>query len=274
MAKVVSFWSLKISFLLAISLFSHSLLGQLIVTDTISFNQSISSSSVDRVGNLYLAFEDGTITQYNSELDSVVSFNPTKTGEITLLEAWHGFQIFAFYEEFQEFQLLNRFLTQETRYYLPDIISDYANLSTYSGNQNLWVYNESGFKLLKVNTYTSEVLIENPLDFIIEDESEIVFMKEYQNKLFLLSKDSDIYIFDNLGNYLNKIEAPQIIDFSFKRNEIYYLDQSAINSLDLYKGSETKTLLPPTRFHQIEIFGENTLLLFEENKIYVVNLKK
>ena len=86
---------MRISIIIALIIFYLPVFSQIVITDTLSFKQNISSSSVDRVGNLYLAFEDGTITQFNSELDSIISFNPTQAGKVTLLEAWHGFQISA-----------------------------------------------------------------------------------------------------------------------------------------------------------------------------------
>lgn len=275
MVMFVKFWSLRISILIVLSFGTFQVFSQLIINDTLSFNQKISSSSVDRVGNLYLAFEDGTISKYNSELDSLVSYSPGKTGKISLLEAWHGFQVFSFNEEFQEFLILNRFLTQDTEYYLPDIIADYVNQCTLSNDQNLWVFNETGFKLMKVNIYTKEVLIDNPLEFLInEDDSQIIFMKEYQNKLFLLINDSTIYIFDNLGNYLNKIEANYIIDFCFYRDQLYYLGNESINRLHLYKGTSSKTNLPKGDYQQIEVFSKNSLLLFEGNRIYLASINE
>ena len=272
MVKHVIYWSTRISAIFALIILHLPAFSQNI-TDTLTLKQNITSSSVDRVGNLYLAFEDGTITQLNSKLDSIVSFNPTQAGEVTLLEAWHGFQIFAFYEEYQEYQLLNRFLTQETRYDLSDLIPDYVNLCTFSNNQNLWVFNEAGFKLMKINTFTREVLIDNPLEFLInEDEAQIIFMKEYQNKLFLLTKDSILYIFDNLGNYLNKIEASQIIDFCFKKNTLFYLGTDSYTSLNLYTGSQTTTAIPAGDYHQIELLGNDTLLLIKKNMIYLTKM--
>ncbi|MEN8248345.1 MAG: hypothetical protein ABFS32_05400 [Bacteroidota bacterium] len=270
MVRVVNYWIIRISLLIGLLFYNQSVFSQISIKDTLSFNREISSASVDRIDNLFLTFADGSITKYNSKLDSVISFSPTKTGQITLMEAWHGFQIFAFYEEFQEFQLLNRFLTQETRYYLPDIIPDYVNLCTISSDQNLWVFNETGFKLIKVNLFTKEVFVEYPLEFLIdENDLQFIFMREYQNKLFLMNKDYTIYIFDNLGNYLNKLETPGITDLCFEDNFLYYLSHEFLYKVHLYNGTSVVKKLPAGNYHQIEII-RSSILIFEGKNALVI----
>ena len=84
--------------------------------NSIETDEDIVSFSVDRTGNIFLGLTSGTIKKLSGNLDSLVVYNPTRVGAFTLLEAWHGFQVFAFNQKFQDFVLLDRFLTQENRY--------------------------------------------------------------------------------------------------------------------------------------------------------------
>lgn len=237
MVQHVNFWSLRISLITGLLLvlnisYSQSISDSLLVAD------EITAFSQDRTGNIFLTFKGGAITKYSSSMDSLISFSPEKLGDITLLEAWHGFQIFAFYEEFQEFALLDRFLTRDTRYRLSQSSANYVNMCAISSDQNLWVFEENQLRLIKINLNIRAIDIEVPLEFVLDaTEHKITFLREYQNLVFLVDKYSGIYIFDNMGNYLRKIEAPGIINCSFRNEHLFYLQNNEVHNIDLYQGT-------------------------------------
>ena len=87
-----------------------------------------------------------------------------------MLEAGHGFQIFAFYNDFQEYAILDRFLTRDTRYSLSQTSANYVDNCTFSRDQNLWAFEENQMRLVKINLSVREVEIEVPLEFIIDSQ--------------------------------------------------------------------------------------------------------
>jgi len=259
--------SLQASFILILSIEITSAFGQSVATDTLHFKSNITAFSQDRTGNIFLSFEGGAITKYSPSLGSLISFSPAKLGDITLLEAWHGFQIFAFYEEFQEFILLDRFLTRDTRYPLSESAAIYADICTISSDQNLWVFEENQLRLLKVNLNIREIETESPLEFIIDtSEHNITFIREYQNLLFLVDELSGIYVFDNLGNYLRRIDAPGILNCSFQKDRLFYLKENEVHSINLYKGDH-KIILTTTSDSQGVIPLSNSLLVIKRDMI-------
>ncbi|RLD24659.1 MAG: hypothetical protein DRI71_01870 [Bacteroidetes bacterium] len=214
---------------------SHS---QSILSDTIKVKDEITAFSQDRTGNIFLTFKGGAITKFSSNMDSLLSFSPEKLGDISLLESWHGFQIFAFYEEFQEFVLLDRFLTRATRYRLSQSSANYADMCTISSDQNLWIFEENQLRIIKLNLNVRAIDIEVPLEFILDaSEHNITFLREYQNLVFLVDEYSGIYLLDNMGNYLRKIEAPGINSISFKNDHLFYLQNNEVHDINLYQGS-------------------------------------
>ena len=233
----MNFWSFRISIIISLlcglnTSHSQSISDSLLVAD------EITSFSQDRTGNIFLTFKGGAITKYSPSMDSLISFSPEKLGDISLLEAWHGFQIFAFYEEFQEFALLDRFLTRDTRYRLSQSSSNYVDICTISSDQNLWVFEENQLRLIKLNLNIRAIEIEVPLEFVLDaNEHKITFLREYQNLVFLVDELSGIYILDNLGNYLRKIAAPGIINCSFRNEHLFYLQNNEVHAINLYQGT-------------------------------------
>ena len=272
MVQIVKLWSFRISLLAGFFFGMLSSYGQSLTSDTLKVKDEITAFSQDRTGNIFLTFKGGAITKYSPSMDSLISFSPEKLGDISLLEAWHGFQIFAFYEEFQEFVLLDRFLTRATRYQLSQSSANYADMCTISSDQNLWIFEENELRLIKLNLNVRAVEIEVPLEFILDtSEHNITFLREYQNLVFLVDVNSGIYVLDNLGNYLRKIDAPGIKTCSFKGDHLFYLHNDEVHDINLYEGSHNIIKLNAGNYLGV-LPLENTLLVVQKNMVVKVSL--
>ena len=253
MVQLVNYWSFRVSLLIAGLLFG--------------LNISYTAFSQDRTGNIFLTFEGGAITKFSSSMDSLISFSPEKLGDVALLEAWHGFQIFAFFKEFQEFALLDRFLTRDTRFQLSQSSANYVNMCTISSDQNLWIFEENQFRLIKLDLNIRAIDIEIPLEFVLNaNEHKITFLREYQNLVFLVDEYSGIYIFDNLGNYLRKIDAKGINSCSFRNEHIFYLQNNEVHEINLYQ--DTHEIIKISAGEYLGVLPlENALLLVKKEMI-------
>ncbi len=209
--------------------------------DSICFSNTIIDYSNDTSGNIYLSFKGGSITKLSPTLDSLYTYSPIKVGDTKLLDAGNGLYIFAFYDFFQEYVLTNRFLSSPTRTKLSDIPLDYIDIATQSQDNNIWVMETSGFRLIKYNTILKRVESETLLTTIIENaDNDFIYIKEFQNQVFLVDKNSGIYIFDNLGNFLRKVKA-QTSKVNFYENYMYYLEDAQLVKKELYTNKTTRT---------------------------------
>lgn len=249
--------------------------GQSIATDTLFVKEEITAFSQDRTGNIFLTFKGGAITKFSPSMDSLISFSPEKLGDISLLEAWHGFQIFAFYEEFQEFVLLDRFLTRDTRYRLSESSTNYVDVCAISSDQNLWIFEENQLRLIKLNLNIRAIDIEVPLEFVLDaNEHNITFLREYQNLVFLVDEYSGIYVLDNLGNFLRKIDAPGIKNCSFKGDHLFYLQNNEVHDINLYEGSHEIIKLDAGDYLGVLPLKKTFLLVKKDMAIRVLNTSK
>jgi len=262
MVKHVSLKSSIISLIVFFWFAQFELNGQSMALVSLQVENEITAYSKNRSGDIFLAFKGGAITKYSSSLDSIISFSPTKIGDITLLEAGHGFQIFAFYNDFQEYAILDRFLTRDTRYSLSRTAANYVDNCTFSRDQNLWAFEENQMRLVKINLSVREIEIEVPLEFVIDSQDhEISFIKEYQNLVFLVDKLSGIYIFDNLGNYLRKIDAEGVTQCSFNKDILYFVEKDQLHMLSLYKKEHEQVQLTKSSYLGVLATVDNLFLI-------------
>jgi hypothetical protein len=192
-----------------------------------------------------VSFKDGSITKYSENLDSLLSFSPTKIGSINNLEAWHGFKVFCFYQQFQEYTIFDRYLSRESRYQISASSLDFVNIATISSDEDLWLIEQNGLRLIKYSTSIRQPVIEIPLEFVIDPvKHQLTYIKEYQNLVFIVDSASGIYVFDNLGNYLTKIAVQGIDRCTFLADNIIFWGEKLLTIQNLYDGNKKQIDLP------------------------------
>lgn len=196
---------------------------------------TVSSISIDQDGNVYTVNKSGTLTKWDLTGSPLLTFSPPKLGSVTLLEAWQGLRPFLFYRDFQEFILLDRFLTSSSNYDFPSLGIGYVQLATLGFDNNLWVIDVNDFSLKKIDLLYKAIINNTSLEFLLKpDLHEINFMREYQNLLFINDEITGIMVFDNFGNYLRSIEVSGLTQLGFFKNEAYYLKNQKLNFIDIY----------------------------------------
>jgi hypothetical protein len=229
--------------------------------DSVCFNNRIVDYSIDATGSIFLSFEGGSITKYSSTLDSLFTFSPSKVGDTKLLESGNGLIIFAFYDYFQEYILTDRFLSRPTRTKLSNSSIDYVDLATQSLDNNLWLIENSSFRLIKFNVALNRIEIETSLSTIIDSpENNFTFIKEYQNQVFLIDENSGIYIFDNLGNF-SRFIAAKTNKCTFENDTIIFLEKNELVRIGIYSDVEKRTKIEMDNNLGIMIKGNSIYLL-------------
>lgn len=215
------------------------------------------SSSIDRQGYLYFASQDGVIEKYDQQGKLQYHFSPQTRASPSLIEAWQGLRIFVYYQSFQEYLFLNRFLTESERYNLESLnLSDFNGLATLSADNNLWLINSNTLLLSKVDINNGEVLFENYLTLTLgTDQFEPKFIREYQNLLFISDVNRGIFIFDNLGNFVEKLDLENNGFFSFTKNQLITVTSKGIQLTDIY--TKTKREISTANLSYQIVFMEN-----------------
>lgn len=215
------------------------------------------SASIDRQGYLYFASVDGVIEKYNTKGELQYHFSPQKRATPSLIEAWQGLRVFVYYQGFQEYLFLNRFLTDSERYNLDRFdISQFNGLATLSADNNLWLVNSNNLTLSKLDLISGEKIFENYLTLSLDSKQlKPAFIKEYQNLLFISDESLGILVFDNLGNYVETLEVPNNGFFSFSKNQMITTRENKILLTDIY--SKTKREISTANLSYQIVFMEN-----------------
>lgn len=237
---------------------------------TVSLSAPVSVVSIDRYGLFYLADEEGNIFKYDSTGALLITYSPPKKADVTLLEAWRNVNIFVFYRSFQEYVLLDRFLSPSPNTRIEAASIGFARLATFSYDNNIWVIDETDFSLKKYNLSYSKTDLNTPLDLLLDPSLyDMNFIREYQNLVFINDKNSGILIFDNMGNYKTKIPIKGLPTIGFYNDEIYFQEGGKIRFINIYTYAERTEDLPVNKSFQFILYSKSRLYLFRNNEVEV-----
>jgi len=218
---------------------------------------------IDYSGNIFVTTTYGDILKIDSLCEELLVFSPTKTGQIKQIDIWSRFKIFAFYEELQEYIVLNRFLTSPVRYSFSQISVGYISNATLNFQQNIWLIDESDFSLKLVDTKQQEVIINQQLNQYLDlSNHEIIKIKESKGKLFVVDKVSGILVFDIFGSFIERIKVENITSINFEREKMIY-----------YTGKDLMEINLNTLEQKIMIFpqGDYNTLRKKNNTFYAIS---
>lgn len=162
--------------------------------------------SADRRGFFYVADAQGNVQQYKSNAEKGLLYSPQKQTRPSVLDAWNGLSILVFSRGFQEYSLLDRFLSTDRVVEVPNTENSFAAMVAISNDNNLWVLDMSRFSVNKFQLNTGQLLFSNPLDLKLRQQlKDPIGFTEYQNYLYLTDSTGAVYLFDNTGIYLQSL---------------------------------------------------------------------
>jgi hypothetical protein len=226
--------------------------------------------SIDRFDRLYLSDARQNIIQVDTLGKIVNTFSPPVQGRVAMVEAWSPAKITVFYEDRQRVQLLDRFLTPLGLADLRDYTQGTIRAATLAADDRLWLFDETTFRLLKIDTRVNQVVYENPLELLLDrQQQDVTFMREYQNKLYMADRLSGIFVFDNMGNYQKKIALPNLTYVGFLGDELYYLSGNQLYFQHLYTFKTRTVVLPEQALpYQQVLAGDKYLYLATSDALF------
>ncbi|WP_192823512.1 hypothetical protein [Rufibacter sp. LB8] len=248
-------------------------------TPTLAFElpaKGMNLLSIDRFDRLYLSDARQNVLQLDTLGRFTNTFSPPVQGRVAMAEAWSPAKISIFYDDRQRVQLLDRFLTPLGIADLRDYTDGTIKAAALAADDRLWLFDESTFRLLKIDTRYTRIVHETPLELILErQQRDITYLREYQSKVYLVDRLSGVYIFDNMGNFQRRLPLPNISFIGFLGDELYYLSGTQLHFQHLYS-FQTRTVELPvtTQPYRQAIAGDKFLYLLTQDALLAYKWKK
>ncbi|KAA9338504.1 hypothetical protein F0P96_06640 [Hymenobacter busanensis] len=202
-------------------------------------------ASLDRRGNLYVADAKNNLRQFAPDGQPLAVYSPPLPGHTAQVEAWNTTKVLVFYDDRQELLFLDRFLAPISSTRLAEYTDGQIRAATLAPDENLWLLNESDLRLSQFSTQQQRFSINTPLDLLLgRQKPDFRFLREYQNNLYLVDHNSDVWVFDNLGNFRKRLPFQGLTTIGFRGDELYFLKDGQLHFFHLYQLKERTQPLP------------------------------
>ncbi len=228
-------------------------------------------ATTDFSGNLYLSNEHGVISKFDKKGTLQISYSGPLKSSIYSIDASHTSKIFGFYRDQQSYLILDRFLNPLNEANLSFSVAGFVTETAFSADNNLWLFDQSDLSIKKVNLFSNIVITSSAIPLVIaEEEWDLLQIEEYQNRIYLYNSSKDIYLFDNLGNYIRKLGISSDSQICFDGNQLVFIQDTSILGLNIYNNEITEigTIASTNNILKI-ISANNFIYLIFRNKISV-----
>lgn len=264
---------MKLIQILAACLLCLSSYGQLHKVNTLNI-KNISLASVDRLGNFYFVLPSGKMQKYDGE-GTLLDETTSSILPITLLEPWNPLKVFTYSSQQRKYQFWDHHLERlEDKSLEPSFSITPQLVCPANENNKAWILDIADYSLKRVDLLTHKIDLETtlPSDWGNEN-SKIVFMREYQNRIFLLDQQKGILMLNNLGIPITTIKIIGLTFFNFVGQELCYRNGNDILLLDLFTGDIRKVATLPDIENIIEtILTDERLVVVTRSDIQIFRM--
>lgn len=230
--------------------------------------KNIDLVSLDTKDQIFASTIAGDIYLFSAEGKQLNLFSPERQGRLNQLEAAWTVNIFSFSSDLQEYRVLDRFLNPltESGFLLNDV--NLAKAATFGNNNVIWVWDESDLSLKSLDYLRNLVIQSQPLNLILNSENIAVSeIREFKNRVFMNVPESGIFIFDNQGNLIEKLNVKTTQKLCFYKEYLLWFEQSELMSISLSTGENKKiaTIQVPD-FHYLQV-GQERLAIVSKDKL-------
>lgn len=212
----------------------------------------------DNLGNTYVIAQDNSIEKIDASGKILFTYNESKFGTPTSIDASNALNIVVFYHDFNKVLVLNNNLSliQSIDFNTVHIKAEVACGST---DNYFWLYDDFEHKLKKVDR-TGKILNES-VDLLNQFGYELnpVSISADENYVFLDDTAQGIYIFDLYGSEVMNIPLRGIKSFQADNDKIYFIKNMLLHQYN-FKTFQDNTLDVLTSVEPQQIYFNNNML--------------
>ena len=237
--------------------------------------ESVDLVSLDTRDQIFASNTTGDVYLFDKNGKQLNLFSPVNQGRLHQLEASWTVNIFAFSADLQEYRILDRFLNELSSRQLFSSGINLPKAATLGNNNIIWAWDESDLSIKTLNYQQNQIIQSQPLNLILEsDNLTVTEIREFKNRLFMNVPESGIYIFDNQGNFLQKVNLKIDQRLCFFRENLFWVEGQKLKMYSLgEKEVYDMATLPSEDIEYLQI-GQEIIAFVKENRIEIYPLPK
>ena len=205
--------------------------------DTIKITTAADLIALDVQNNIYAVDQEQRITKYSSFGKKVNFYQNNRLGKIQQFDVANPHKILVFYQDQQTIIFLDRNMLEVSRIELNRFGLPEISTAAVSNDNQTWIFDEFKNNLKKLDGQGNTRTLSESTIGLWGESLNPSKIRERFNRVFLLDMEKGIFIFDNVGNAIGRIDLKGVTDFSVINNNTLILNHSE-NRISFYRLSD------------------------------------
>ncbi|MFN8302500.1 MAG: hypothetical protein U0U46_08415 [Saprospiraceae bacterium] len=244
-------------------------------SDTLVVQRSLPLSArratTDQLGNLYLVTAGNALEKYTPEGLFLTRFTNNRLGAIQSVDVSNPLKVLVWYADFRTVVFLDRSLTPLGELHLIDAGYPEVRTVAAAADGNLWVYDETSFKLSKLSAAGTPLYESQDLNLILNHRLQISSL--YDDGVRVLAADPlhGLYCFDPYAQYLRTAPMEGVAEIRTQGDTVACLGDGVFFTVQLPLLEIRQRALPEGASMQ-RWLGAGQLLVQQKDSLWVLNL--
>ncbi len=209
-----------------------------------SFEVTGTNFEIDPLGNVYI-LNHSTISKFDNTGQLLQSYSTEDFTEITSIDVSNPMKIIVYYRHSEQIIFLDNYLSlHEDPIDLYELVDRDIQLVCRSGSSNLWLYDQFYNQIIQLDYSMQLTNATGTLQNLLPDKFTPIMMLEKNEKLFVLSAEQGVAVFDIFGNFLYRISIPPTTSIQIEGDNLLYPLKNSMISYNLITHMEEQVTLP------------------------------
>lgn len=265
------FWSLLVSLWIANVAFAQSDTIQVKKVDSVGEAHYVYS---DKVGNVWL-INAQEITLLDNQFKPRLSNSSFAYGPIQSVDAKSQLKYLLFFKDQMKLQYVDNQLSEigvpinliELGYYQVSAVAA-------SYNEGIWCFDQGTLQLFRIDQFGKISSQTQNLNVLLNVDLNPTWIKEEGQRVYLGDPKSGLFVFDQFGTYLYKIDLPSSANWDIQGGFLYGLNQGELSVYDLKKELLFTAYIPYISTAKSIAVQKNKILILNTDGLYVGPLNK
>ena len=222
--------------------------------------------AIDNFSNFYTS-SDNKLFKFSPDGTYLYPYEEFNYGKIGMIDVTNPMKILVFCPDFMTVITLDKFLSPLTTYNFFDL--GYQNISAVAMSNDglLWFYDNTDFKLKKIDETGAIVKQSQPLNTVLDAVPNPDFMVEKDNAVYLNDPAIGVMVFDIFGNFNKTIPIKGLKKFQVFQDQIIYFEANRLSAYNLVTLDLKSISLPDSTDIIMAAIQKNRLAVLKKDRV-------
>lgn len=230
--------------------------------------------NVDVFENLYVVDGNKRIIKYNSNGDSLASYNDLKQfGRPTYLDVNNPMKLLVYCASYSTMVFLDKLLIYRNHFNWQKQNLFNTNIAATSYDNNIWIFDLQDFKLKKIDDKGKLLQESADVRMLLNDAPSPVSIIDCNNTIYLYDEEKGFYIFDYYGGYQKNLPFLHWKNIGVEKDYLYGFNGNIMHSYKINSLALNDYALPTyfNNYSSIKIMNGKIYLLKQDGiEIYLI----